>query len=93
MAKLANEQDVEQFSNRMLQPLYSSQTKDEALLQTLIVFLNENGNQSKTAEALYVHRRTLKYRLEKIEQRLMMDLNNSEIRFLLYFALKIKGYL
>ncbi|MBM7837127.1 DNA-binding PucR family transcriptional regulator [Alkalihalobacillus xiaoxiensis] len=93
MTKLANEQEVERFADRMLQPLIASHTKDEALLQTLMIFLRENGNHSKTAEMLYVHRRTLKYRLEKIEQRMMLDLNDSENRFLLYFALKIKGFL
>ena len=38
------------------------------LLTTLEVFLAENGNLSKATERLFVHRNTLKYRLEKIEQ-------------------------
>ncbi|BAD63118.1 conserved hypothetical protein [Shouchella clausii KSM-K16] len=91
MTKLKNDDDVQAFAENTLKPLESADRyAGEALLHTLEVFLRENGNHSKTAEKLFVHRRTLKYRLEKIEERLMVDLNDSEVRFLLYFVLKMR---
>ncbi|MBU3128222.1 helix-turn-helix domain-containing protein [Clostridium tagluense] len=38
------------------------------LLTTLITYINMNGQANKTAEALYIHRNTLNYRLEKVEE-------------------------
>lgn len=38
------------------------------LEETLHIYLNENGEQSKVAEKLFIHRNTLRYRLEKITE-------------------------
>ena len=38
------------------------------LLPTLEAFFTANGNLSKTAEMLFVHRNTLMYRLNRVEE-------------------------
>lgn len=63
---------------------------DNELFLSLKTYLEENGNVSRTAEKLFIHRRTMTYRLQKIQELLMMDLDNAEHRFILQFCIKLK---
>ncbi|GKW45304.1 PucR family transcriptional regulator [Planococcus sp. NCCP-2050] len=63
---------------------------DNELFISLKTYLEENGNVSRTAEKLFIHRRTMTYRLQKIQELLMMDLDNAEHRFILQFCIKLK---
>jgi purine catabolism regulator len=58
------------------------------LLYTLEVFFDQNANVSKASKALYVHRNTLNYRLQRIVEISGLDLNNAEARLALQLALK-----
>lgn len=40
----------------------------EDLVQTLEVFIKESGNQGEVINKLYIHRNTLKYRLDRIQE-------------------------
>ncbi|HYK72144.1 MAG TPA: helix-turn-helix domain-containing protein [Pseudoneobacillus sp.] len=42
--------------------------KNGELQQTLQAFINENGELNKVAESLFIHRNTLRYRLDKITE-------------------------
>jgi carbohydrate diacid regulator len=42
--------------------------KQAELLETLAAYVYNNGEANKTAEALHIHRNTLNYRLEKIQE-------------------------
>lgn len=44
------------------QPIYDD------LVQTLEVFFKESGNQAEVINKLYIHRNTLKYRLDRIQE-------------------------
>lgn len=57
------------------------------LLKTLDMLLWNNMNLKMTADALYVHRHTLKYRLQKIERETAHILSNPHHRFELQSAL------
>lgn len=57
------------------------------LLKTLDMLLWNNMNLKFTAEALYIHRHTLKYRLQKIERETGHELDNPHQRFELQTAL------
>jgi PucR family transcriptional regulator, purine catabolism regulatory protein len=57
------------------------------LLKTLDMLLWNNMNLKFTAEALYIHRHTLKYRLQKIERETGHELANPHQRFELQTAL------
>ncbi|NLN48916.1 MAG: hypothetical protein GX154_07530 [Clostridiales bacterium] len=63
---------------------------NEDLCGFLEVFLLNNGNVAQTSKDLYIHPNTLSYRLKKIAGILGKDINDSKIRFNLYFALMIK---
>ncbi|GBF11206.1 PucR family transcriptional regulator [Tepidibacillus sp. HK-1] len=78
------------YADEVLSPLTSG---DGELLETLIAFLKENGNVSRTAETLFIHRRTMTYRLQKIKELLNMQLDDPENLFILRFCLKMKEYI
>ena len=48
---------------------------------TLFTYLVNERNAVKTAQTLYLHRNTLKYRIEKIEELMPLDLDSPGIRF------------
>ncbi|NMP12256.1 PucR family transcriptional regulator, partial [Paenibacillus polymyxa] len=48
------------------------------LLHTLEVFLEHNQNAAKAAHHLFVHYKTVMYRLERIRERTGMDFEDSE---------------
>lgn len=76
------------FSNKKI----SNIKKDKNLFKTLKSFLNNNLSLSKTAQELKIHRNTLIYRLEKIEE--LSDLNpkNFEDAFQLYIGIILEDY-
>ena len=47
------------------------------LVETLLAYYMSGFNVGKTAEALYIHRNSLQYRLKKIEEILEVDLEDS----------------
>ena len=79
--------DVKEYARKVLAPLKDNPELEE----TLAVFLQENSNAARTAERLYLTRRSVTYRLERIRKSLGMDLSNSETVFLLHFCLRVEG--
>lgn len=75
------------YADEVLSPFTGN---DGELLETLIAFLKENGNVSRTAETLFIHRRTMTFRLQKIKELLNMQLDDPENLFILRFCLKLK---
>lgn len=59
------------------------------LVKTLLAWFENNMQTIATAKALYVHRNTLEYRLNKISDLTGLDLNDTDARFLLYMALHV----
>jgi purine catabolism regulator len=59
------------------------------LLQTLEVFLESHGNATQTAEKLSVHRNTLFYRMNRIQDILKLDLSQTDVRLAVHLSLKI----
>lgn len=60
------------------------------LIKTLEAFFACHGNLSQTAEMLIVHRNTLLYRMNRINQIAGIDLNRPETRLALHLALTIR---
>ncbi|MCC0707633.1 helix-turn-helix domain-containing protein [Clostridioides sp. ES-S-0190-01] len=61
---------------------------DEELLSTGIKFINNDLNISKTSSDMFLHRNTLVYRLEKINEILNLDLKNFENAMIFYLSVK-----
>jgi len=59
------------------------------LIHTLEAFFEHNGNLSQAAEALFIHRNTLLYRLERISSLTNLDLEMPENRLAIQLALRI----
>lgn len=61
---------------------------DEELLYTGIKFISNDLNISKTSTSMFLHRNTLVYRLEKINEILGFDLKNFENAMIFYLSVK-----
>jgi len=86
--------ELEAFRNEVLDVLLEYDKKHGAeLVNTLSIFLEENENFARVSERLFIHRNTLKYRLQKIidiSGRNMADPND---RMHLYFATIVNKFL
>lgn len=58
------------------------------LARTAEVYLDCAGQAGRTASELGIHRQTLYYRLNRVEQLTGLDLDDGEDRLLLHMALK-----
>ena len=63
---------------KLLQLKYMDENHHTEYLKTLKLYLDHHMNAVQTAKALYIHRSTFLYRLEKIKQILKSDLNDTE---------------
>jgi purine catabolism regulator len=87
--KMAEHADLVSFCRETLGALIDYDTEQKSsLIDTLEAFFERNGNLSQTAEALFVHRNTLQYRMERIAEIAGIDLDNAETRLALQLALK-----
>ncbi len=85
---------LESMRNHNLQALKDYDTAyNTALVETLRTYLSNNGNAVLTAQALFTHRNTVSYRLEKIKSILGEDLSSSQTIFNLTLAFYIDDYL
>jgi purine catabolism regulator len=82
------------FCKQTLEPLLKYDMSQHAdLIKTLEAFFACHGNLSQTAEMLIVHRNTLLYRMNRINEIADIDLNRPEIRLALHLALTIRRLL
>lgn len=94
LGKIQDRQELEDFCGESIGSLleYDKVYKTN-LLVTLETFLRENCNSVRAAQALYIHRNTLKYRLQKIEEICGCSLETEENRFHFQLALKVSKFL
>lgn len=88
------EQDLKNFYEHALNKLSSPEfDDDETLLNTLFVYLETHCQISETAKRLFVHRNTVVYRLEKCQELLGRDINDSATTLQIRLAMQIKTML
>lgn len=78
--------------NRLWQPLLSrliayDAKHNQQLTETLEMYLLHNLNGMKAARTLFIHRHTLKYRLQQITEKTGLDLIDANHRWQLQLAL------
>lgn len=66
---------------------------DVELVDTLKMFVENNCNLEETADALFIHVNTLRYRFRKLKKVFQVDIHNSEDLFKIKLALKIRAFL
>lgn len=91
---LSDREKLMSFCERILGTLEDYDHRQNAdLIKTLEAFFACHGNLSQTAEMLIVHRNTLLYRMNRINEIAQIDLNRPEIRLALHLALTIRRLL
>ncbi len=90
LAQLDSTPILQQFCKRLIGPLarYDEEHNSE-LVHTITAYFDHHANISQTAEALFIHRNTLLYRLERIQELTGQDLNLADTRLSLHLALKL----
>ncbi|MNC68173.1 Carbohydrate diacid regulator [compost metagenome] len=63
------------------------------LYHTLFIYLKNNRQLQKTAVELFIHRNTLRYRLQQISELIHVDLDNIDNVLKLYMSYKMTAYL
>ena len=84
-----NPAELRSFHDETVAPLlaYDEQYETE-LVRTLETFLEENGNVAQTAQRLFTHRHTIRYRLERVKELTELDVSSTDGRERLGLGLK-----
>ncbi|MDZ4769412.1 MAG: helix-turn-helix domain-containing protein [Chloroflexota bacterium] len=94
LIRLNDKERLMGFCEQTLGPLIEYDVRQHAdLLKTLEAFFQCHGNLSKTADQLIVHRNTLLYRMNRINEIARVDLDRPEIRLAFHLALTIRRLL
>ena len=88
LLQLEHHPELTSFKTKVLGPLLAYEGAGE-LLHTLEVYFDNNGNLSQAAEALFIHRNTLTYRLDRITEISGIDFDNTETLLAAQLALRI----
>lgn len=88
---IGNKESLTVFSDEALRTIIAyDESNSTNYLQTLKCYLTCNCNMNQTAKSLFIHRHTLRYRLERIEK--LCDIDFMSIRSRLKFMLAILIY-
>jgi purine catabolism regulator len=88
LLQIEDNPDLRAFPQETLGPILSHENAAE-LLATLDEYFAHNGNLSQTAGALFIHRNTLTYRMERIAEISGLDFDNPDTRLAAQLALRI----
>lgn len=81
---------AQRYCDQIIGPLVQyDKSHSNNLVQTIDAYFNHHGNISQTAEMLFIHRNTLLYRLDRIQELTGQDLDNANDRLALQLALKL----
>jgi sugar diacid utilization regulator len=88
-AMVEDPEELRRFHEETVAPLvvYDEQYETE-LVRTLDTFLDANGNVAQTAQRLYTHRHTVRYRLERVKELTGLDVGSTDGRERLGLGLK-----
>lgn len=89
-----NKNELRNYYNYKLEPLIKYDTQNQSdLLGTLKAYLENDCNLVNTARALFIHRNTLIYRLNKIKELLSSDFDVASEKLELYNCIMAKVFL
>jgi sugar diacid utilization regulator len=81
--------ELQRFFDETVAPLISYDDQYETeLVRTLDTFLDEDANVARTAERLFTHRHTIRYRLERVRELTGLDVSSTDGRERLGLGLK-----
>lgn len=86
---LADRPEFEEFYHEILDPIWKFDEENKAdLFETMRVFLDCEYNYKKTAEMLFVHENTVRYRINKVRE--ILSLKNPHHNFIELFSIAVK---
>jgi purine catabolism regulator len=88
LMQIEHNPELMSFQEETIGPLLAHESGND-LIHTLEAYFENKGNLSQTAEALYIHRNTLLYRMERIQEILKLDLDRPTSRLAVQLALHI----
>ncbi|KHD36169.1 transcriptional regulator [Clostridium acetobutylicum] len=92
--QMDNLEEMKKFYLDVLKKLIDYDSKNTTeLMNTLEMYIKESTNINRTAEKLFIHRNTLKYRIRRIEEITKCSLKDVNVLFNFDTALKIKKFL
>jgi len=81
--------ELHRFHDETVAPLVAyDEQYDTELVRTLESFLDADGNVARTAEKLFTHRHTVRYRLERVKELTGLDVGSTDGRERLGLGLK-----
>jgi len=81
--------ELQRFHDETVAPLLAYDAQyDTELVRTLETFLDSDGNVAGTAQKLYTHRHTIRYRLERVKELTGLDVGSTDGREKLGLGLK-----
>ena len=89
LLQLEGSPELRSFSTEILGSLLEyDRAQGTNLVETLSAYFQHNANLAQTAQALYVHRNTLLYRLQRASEIGKFDLDKAETRLAIQLALR-----
>ena len=93
ISKISDDKFLDEFVEKNIGRLiHADEIHDGSLCETLENYLNHNCSAKYTAESMYLHRNTLNYRLNKIQELLGRDLDDIESCLTLKLAFMKRNY-
>lgn len=84
---LSHSPDISPFRELVLPLSDYDDKRGSGLMQTLSVYFDTGANASETADRLFLHRNSLLYRLERIQELTGLNLKESDARLALQLGL------
>lgn len=93
IAQISNGKFLDDYVESRIGKLVKADNMQEGeLCETLETYLEHNCNANAAAEALFIHRNTMRYRMDKIKRILDDDINDMSVFLELKLAFAIKRY-
>jgi purine catabolism regulator len=90
LSQLEQSPALQRFCDLIIGPLVQYDKEHRSShVGTISAYFDHHGNVSQTADALFIHRNTLLYRLERIQEMTGQDLDQADARLALQLALKL----
>lgn len=88
-----NHYEIREFCHPALRKLLDiDQLHKTEYLKSLIAYIMNMRNLGAAADALFIHRNTMSYRLTKIKELTGLDFNNDDLNFNLFISYKLMEY-
>lgn len=85
---IENDPELDEFQEGILGRLHNHDSGDN-FINTLEAYFSNKTNLSQSAKALFIHRNTLAYRIQRIEEITGLDLSNPDHALAIQLALRI----